>query len=179
MATLDDKVLRILRTAIRFGWLDRDQTDPTWPLYSDQGRKVALQSAQDSMVLLKNGGGLLPLDRTKIKSIAIVGPDAYPAVPDGGGSAQVKPFNAVSYLQGLNDVAGESVSVLYNRALTPISDIYNNTQFTTDSVGGKRGLTAEYFNSSGFKRRTRPQAGQRTPELHLVLEQPLARRRER
>ena len=28
MATLDDKVRRILRTAIRFGWLDRDQTDP-------------------------------------------------------------------------------------------------------------------------------------------------------
>ena len=147
MATLDDKVLRILRTAIRFGWLDRDQTDSTWPLYSQDGRKLALQSALGGMVLLKNERGLLPLDKTKIKNIAVIGPDAYPAVPDGGGSAQVKPFNAISFLQGMVDAAGSSVSVQYNRAITPISEIYDNTQFTTEADGGKRGLNAEYYNT--------------------------------
>src|ERR1700677_4366444 len=111
MATLDDKVLRILRTAIRFGWLDRDQTDSTWPLYNQDGRKLALQSAQSSIVLLKNQSGLLPLDKTKIKTITIIGPDAFPAVPDGGGSAQVKPFNAISFLQGLTEVVGASVTI--------------------------------------------------------------------
>ncbi|MDX6289932.1 MAG: beta-glucosidase, partial [Blastocatellia bacterium] len=42
VATIDEKVRRILRTAIRFGWLDRDQTDFSIPRYNQQGRSVAL-----------------------------------------------------------------------------------------------------------------------------------------
>src|SRR5438045_7285118 len=87
VATIDDKVGRILRTAVRFGWLDRDQIDYSIPRFNVQGRQVALQSAREGMVLLKNDSNLLPLDKTKIKSIAVIGPDAYPAVADGGGSA--------------------------------------------------------------------------------------------
>src|ERR1700689_5145813 len=78
-ATIDDKVRRILRTAIRFGWLDREQTDLSIPLYNVKGGEVALDAARSSMVLLKNDGELLPLDKTKVKTIAVIGPDAYPA----------------------------------------------------------------------------------------------------
>ena len=78
VATIDEKVKRILRTAIRFGWLDRDQTDISIPRYNQQGRLAALQGARESMVLLKNEGNLLPLDNAKSKSIAVIGPDAYP-----------------------------------------------------------------------------------------------------
>src|ERR1700683_2438038 len=85
-ATIDDKVRRILRTAIRFGWLDREQTDLSIPLLNEAGGTVALEAARSGMVLLKNDGNLLPLDKTKIKSIAVIGPDAYPAQPVGIGS---------------------------------------------------------------------------------------------
>ncbi len=81
VATIDDKVRRILRTAIQFGWLDRDQTDLSVPRYNQQGRQVALAAATEGMVLLKNEGNLLPLKKSLIKSIAVIGPDAYPAVP--------------------------------------------------------------------------------------------------
>ena len=60
VATIDDKVRRILRTAIRFGWLDRDAVDLAIPRYNRQGREAALQNAREAMVLLKNEGGLLP-----------------------------------------------------------------------------------------------------------------------
>src|SRR5258705_9631173 len=103
VATIDDKVRRILRTDIRFGWLDRDQADISIPRYNQQGRRVALEAARQSLVLLKNEGGLLPLDKAKIKSVAIIGPNAYPAVPVGGGSARVEPFAATSYLEGLSN----------------------------------------------------------------------------
>ena len=84
MTTIDDKVRRILRIGARFGWLDHDQLDLSIPRYNQQGRHVALQTARESMVLLKNERSLLPLNKKTIKSIAVIGPEAYPAVPVGG-----------------------------------------------------------------------------------------------
>ena len=97
-ATIDDKVRRILRTAIQFGWLDRDQTDLSISLLNIAGNQTALEAARSGMVLLKNDGNLLPLEKGSIKSIAVIGPDAYPAQPGGGGSAEAKPFTPLSYL---------------------------------------------------------------------------------
>jgi beta-glucosidase len=85
--TIDDKVRRILRKAIEFGFFDRQQTDTSIPVYNQEGRQVALEEARSGMVLLKNRGNLLPLDETKLKTIAVIGSDAYPAVISGGGSA--------------------------------------------------------------------------------------------
>ena len=105
-ATIDEKVRRILRTAIRFGWMDRDQTDTSIPRLNADGDQVALEGARSGMVLLKNDGNLLPLDKGKIKSIAVIGPDAHPAQPVGGGSGAVQPFAAVSFLQGIANYLG-------------------------------------------------------------------------
>jgi beta-glucosidase len=147
LATIDDKIRRILRTAIRFGWLDRQQTDPTWPLFPAEGRALALETARASMVLLKNQGDWLPLDRAKIKSVAVIGPDAYPAVPVGGGSAEASPFVAVSYLQGLVDYLAGSASVTWSRGLVPSSEIFETSVFATTATGGQAGLKAEYFDN--------------------------------
>src|SRR5208282_2195698 len=49
-ATIDDKVRRILRTAIQFGWLDREQTDLTIPLLNVAGNQTALDAARAGMV---------------------------------------------------------------------------------------------------------------------------------
>src|SRR5208282_1179730 len=150
-ATIDDKVLRILRTAIRFGWLDRDQTDTSFPLYNEKGRDLALETAQSSIVLLKNQGAELPLDKGKIKTLAVIGPDAYPAVPVGGGSAKVVPFQAISYLEGLSHYLGGNGVVTYNRGLTPMSEINDSTVFSSDAKGSQPGLKAEYFGNADWK----------------------------
>src|SRR5580693_1169527 len=71
VSTVDDKVRRILRTAIEFGFFDRDQTDLTIPLFSQRGKMIALEEARSGMVLLKNENGVLPLDRNKVKAIAV------------------------------------------------------------------------------------------------------------
>ncbi len=146
-ATIDEHVRRILRTAIRFGWLDRDQADASIPRFNQQGRQVALQAAREGMVLLKNDGNLLPLDRSKTKTILVVGPDAYPAVPVGGGSAAVQPFVAVSFLEGLSNKLGPSVNVLYERGIPSLSEMAEATNFTTAASNGQPGLTAEYFKT--------------------------------
>ncbi len=147
-ATIDDKVRRILRTAIQFGWLDRDQTDSSIPLFNWEGDRVALEAARSGMVLLKNDGNILPLDKSRIKSIAVIGPDAYPAQVGGGGSAEAKPFMAVSYLQGLAHYLGDSVTVNYARGIPTLQEMAKLTEFSTAASGGKRGLKAEIFHNT-------------------------------
>ena len=149
-ATIDDKVRRILRTAIRFGWLDHEQTDLSVPLLNLQGNEVALEAARSGMVLLKNNGNLLPLDKTKIKSIALIGPDAYPAQVVAGGSAGVRPFTAVSFLEGLTQYLGNNVKVYYDSGIPTLAEMAKATVFTTDEGGTRTGLNAEFFNNANF-----------------------------
>jgi beta-glucosidase len=151
IATIDEHVRRILHTALRFGWLDREQQDMTIPRFNQTGRQVALEGARESLVLLKNDGNLLPLNKSKIKSIAVIGPNAYPAVPVGGGSAGVQPFAAVSFLEGLSNYLGAGGQVLYARGLPTLGEMADATNFQTAARNGKPGLNAEYFNNDNLQ----------------------------
>jgi len=148
-ATIDDKVRHILSTAVMFGWLDRDQTDASISYVDRSNSEIALDSARESAVLLKNDGDLLPLDKAAIKSILIVGPDAYPGVPVGGGSAGVVPFHTVSPLEGITDALGKTATVLYDRGIQKISVLARATDFTTEP-NGKSGLTLETFHNDAL-----------------------------
>lgn len=105
VATIDDKVRRLLRTVAAAGFLDAKQKRDDIPLDDPASAAVALDAARRSVVLLKNTGGLLPLDRKKTRRIAVIGPNATPAVVGGSGSALVTPLHAVSLLEGLSQAA--------------------------------------------------------------------------
>ena len=132
-ATIDDKILRLLRVALRYHWIGADahpQQVDSLSLYSVADRAIALEGARESLTLLKNEGKTLPLDPTKIKTIAVIGPDAWPAVTGGGGSSQAQPFAPVSILTGLTNMAAEAgVNVVYARGLPTPGDIFGNTNF--------------------------------------------------
>jgi beta-glucosidase len=155
-ATIDDKVRRIFRTAIRFGFLNRDQTDLDIPLDTQMGREVSLQEALESITLLKNEGNLLPLDADNIHTIAVFGPDAWPAVSGAGGSSEVTPFEASSVMTGLSDYLGKRVKVLYARGLPSLDDMFTGTEFVDkDAKPGARwwehnSVKVEIFNNPNF-----------------------------
>lgn len=149
-ATIDDKVRRILRTAIRFGWLDHEQTDLSVSQMNAAGDKVTLEAARAGMVLLKNEGNLLPLDKAKIKSIAVIGPNGYPSQPVGGGSAGVHPFTAVSYLEGLAGYLGSNATVYYERGIPSLAEMADATAFSGNQGSKQSGLTTEIFNNPTF-----------------------------
>jgi beta-glucosidase len=151
VAVIDDKVRRILRLALKSQWLDRDQTDLSIPRYNLQGRGAALEAAREGIVLLKNDAGVLPLDKHAIKSLAVIGPGAYPAVPVGGGSAGVRPFAAVSFLEGIANELGPSVRTVYRRGIPEFAELAQTTNFTTAQSGGDAGLLAEYFSSANLE----------------------------
>ncbi len=150
VATIDDKVRRILRTAIEFGFFDSPQQDASIPAYSQAGRELVRQEARESMVLLKNSGNLLPLDKAKVNTIAVLGPDSYPAVPGGGGSSQTTPFNAVSFMEGISNYLGAGAKVLYAADNPPLTEVFQREQFVT-APGGEPGLKGEYFNNQDLE----------------------------
>jgi beta-glucosidase len=128
-STIDDKVLRLLRVVLRYGFLDRPQFDLADSTYSVADRAVALNGALESLTLLKNDGHFLPLDAAKIKTIAIIGPDAWPAVVGGGGSSEAQAFEPVSILTGIANIAGSGVSVLYSRGLPELPELFWHTRW--------------------------------------------------
>jgi beta-glucosidase len=142
-STIDDKVVRLLRTVLRYGFLDRPQFDPADSTYSVADRAVALNGARESLTLLKNDGHLLPLDPARVKTIAIIGPDAWPAVTGGGGSSEAHAFEPVSILTGVANQAGPDVHVLYARGLPEMNDVFRDTKWES-------GVTVATFPSNDF-----------------------------
>jgi len=121
-STIDEHLLRLFRTELRYGFTDRPQFDPADSTYSVADRAVALQGALESITLLKNEGNLLPLDPAKIKNIAIIGPDAYPALPGGGGSSEAHAFEPVSILTGIANLLGPGAHVYYSAGMPDSPD---------------------------------------------------------
>jgi beta-glucosidase len=81
---------------------------------------VAEQVAEQGTVLLKNRGGLLPLNPASVGSIAVIGADAgSKAYTAGGGSATVTASQTVSPLAGITAAAGPGVKVSYNDGSNP------------------------------------------------------------
>jgi beta-glucosidase len=89
MAQLDDHVHRILRSMFLVGLFDF----PTQKSVVDVegGFATSRRIAEQSIVLLKNKGTVLPIDRAAVHSIAVIGPHADTGMISGGGSAQVDP----------------------------------------------------------------------------------------
>ena len=142
-STIDDKVLRLLRTELRYGFAARPQFVPADATYSVKDRAVALRGALESITLLKNEDRLLPLDPDKVKIVAVVGPDAWPAVPGGGGSSQATAFDPTSIVTGIGNLLGPNVSVLYSRGLPDLADVCSHT-------GWQDGVKMETYSNAGF-----------------------------
>ena len=108
-ATLDRKVLRILRLAARVGILDGVER-PVFSLISVDGVAAARDLAIEGSVLLRNEGSALPW-RSKPKTVAVIGDNARRARTQGGGSATVVPEQIVTPLQALvSELGPENVS---------------------------------------------------------------------
>jgi len=151
-ATIDEHLQRIFRTELRYGFTTRPQFDPTQSTYSVADRPLALEEALESITLLKNEGHLLPLDAGKMKTIAVIGPNAWPAVTGGGGSSHATPFEPVSLLTGIGNLVGPEVHVLYSAGLPDITEVFRNTPW-------QGGVKVETFSSADFT--GTPQSGMR------------------
>jgi beta-glucosidase len=113
MSQVDRAVARVLETKFRLGLFDDPYVDPDYAEKtnnSPEHRKLAIEAARKVIVLLKNDKNLLPLDLTKLKTIAVIGPNAAD-VHLGGYSRD--PGYGVSVLDGIRAKVGDKAKVLY------------------------------------------------------------------
>ena len=115
MSVLDEAVRRVLRIKFRAGLFDHPYTDPKraqTALLTPENRQVARKLADESLVLLKNDHGLLPLDKNT-KTIAVIGPLADDKGDQlGSWAANGRAQDAVSPLEGIKAKV-PNVQVLY------------------------------------------------------------------
>jgi len=109
---VDDAVRRLLRVMFTAGLFDRPHT-AGGEVDTPEQRAVARAAATEGIVLLKNADGALPLDATRIHSLAVIGPNAAVARTGGGGSSLVRPKYAVTPLAGIEERAAPHVKVQY------------------------------------------------------------------
>jgi len=108
---VDGKVRRILRLMVRTGLLDGSPPPGLAAVNSPAHQALARKVAQQGIVLLKNANGLLPLDRAKLKSIAVIGPNAADTQLGGRWSADVHPAYQVGVLDGIRKHVTGAVTV--------------------------------------------------------------------
>jgi beta-glucosidase len=147
-AVIDDKIRRLLRVRFKAGLFEPQPLLDETVLHREEYKQLALEAAKQSIVLLKNEGNVLPLDNKKIKSLAVLGPNAVEARTGGGGSSKVTPFYAVSPLEGLKKAVGNDIEIKYALGIAIRGDIHplrSQYMISDNTSPGKNGLWGEYF----------------------------------
>lgn len=100
VSVVNQMLVRRFATMMEFDWFGPQSKPAPIPVLKDGA--VARSIAEQSMVLLKDDGNLLPLDRNSIKSVALLGPDAVRPKAGGGGSSHVISFYSVTPYDGMD-----------------------------------------------------------------------------
>jgi len=148
-ARIDDAARRLVRLILRAGLLDGVTRDGE--LRSDRHRHIARRAAEEAIVLLKNDGGLLPLDADTIKTLAVIGPNANFIRLQGDGSSRVSTDRWPTPLESLGARLPKA-KVIYAQGgdAEPVPPQAQARMFSPTEAREAPGLTAEYYTSADF-----------------------------
>ncbi|WP_281890687.1 glycoside hydrolase family 3 N-terminal domain-containing protein [Paenibacillus sp. YYML68] len=110
---LNIAVARILRAKFLLGLFENPYADADYAkriINCDSHKKLAKEVADKSITLLKNEGGLLPLQLNKLRKLAVIGPNAHPICT---GSYSTKPNKGISILDGIIAKTKGQLEVVY------------------------------------------------------------------
>jgi len=151
-ALLDEKVRRILDVMSQTGMLDENRK--TGARNTPEHQRIAKEIARESIVLLKNDNGLLPMNATAMKSILVVGDNADRKMAMGGGSSEVKALYEVTPLEGIRQLVGNDVEINYIKGYPvrdiPVLPIAVEHLTIADQKAGTRGWNAAFYLTEDF-----------------------------
>ena len=144
-AAVDESAKRILRTVIRTGLLDGPMHPNAGMVNSKEHQQLAYEAATKGIILLKNEGGILPLDRKTIRTIAVIGESAKNFQVGALGSPEVRPLNPpVQIVDAIVKAAGPGLTVNY--AAGAAGGIPLPASAVTAPGTSTHGFQAEYFD---------------------------------
>jgi beta-glucosidase len=148
---INQAVRRILEMIVRSGKLDSPSTQISRSVDTPEHHAVALNVAEEALTLLKNEQGTLPVDLSKIKKIAVIGPNAADMQVGGGGSSFVDPGYRVQPLDALRAALASKVKIIYEPGCDNFIDITVAKSYSlTPLQGAGNGLLGEYFEGVEF-----------------------------
>lgn len=111
---IDKKIRNILRLMLRLKMIGPKKPERKRGTYNTpEHQAAALAVAEESVILLKNDTGILPLKRDACKKVAVIGANADTVHADGGGSAEIKALYEITPLSGIKAFLGEKAEVIY------------------------------------------------------------------
>ena len=128
---LDERVRPILRVKYWQGLFDQPYVKiparADTIVASQDHQRVSLEASRKSIVLLKNEGNLLPLDRKKIKRILVAGPNA---AAEKSSISRYGPnrIEVTSVLEGLQDLVGSDIEIRYERGCDVIDEYWPESE---------------------------------------------------
>ena len=114
---IDERVREILRVRLAVEPVPEDKANKEITAKPEQA-KISYEVATQSIVLLKNDGGLLPIDLDKVKTIAVIGDNADKIMAIGGVGAGVKALYEITPIAGLRNRIGDKARIVYAQGYT-------------------------------------------------------------
>ena len=155
---VDKAVKRLFLSRFKLGMFDSDDSVPFSKLPigivgAEAHLDLAREAAQKSIVLLKNQNQLLPLDKDRLKNIAVIGPNAdnWESLV---GNYHGTPIEPITFLKGLQNKLSPEVAISYAKgshfsddvySLDPIASVYFETS------DGRQGLEASYYDNVSWE----------------------------
>jgi beta-glucosidase len=150
---LDAVIKGSLRVFIRLGLLDPPErvpytkigaADEPEPWNLQKNKDIVRRATQESIVLLKNTGNLLPLNKSNIKSIAVIGPRADTVYPDWYSS---QPPYTITPREGIKNKVGETVKVEYTSGddVAQAVNLARSSDFAIVCVGNNPNLNNRWM----------------------------------
>lgn len=125
---VDEKVRNILRLMFRIKMLGDTENRKSGTYNTPEHREIVYNTALESIVLLKNDKKILPLNKKKLKKIAVIGANASVRHSLGGGSAEIKALYEIAPLMGLEMRLGGNTKVEYSEGYYVPSKAMNATE---------------------------------------------------
>lgn len=170
-SVIDEKVMHILILMMRLHMLDGKRK--TGAYNTPEHRKKTLEIARESVVLLKNDKGRLPLSAADLKKILVVGDNAESIHSCGGGSAEIKALYEISPLMGIKMLLGGNVQVDFVRGYCrdskeEASDV-NWQEASLENGGGSTKAAEETQEMTAVRKQLREEAVALAPEYDAVI----------
>lgn len=169
-ALVDDKVRRILRVLFAIGH-DHPQR-AAGARNTKRHQQIARQIADEALVLLKNDNEILPFDKSKIKTLAVIGENADALHAAGGGSSGIKALYEITPLEALKKLLGDEVRIIHAKGYPCLPEGIEPvpvSMLSAPDVSGIGGWRMETY--SNRRHEGEPVKSETVPEINVACDE--------